>query len=403
MEERASYSVGDLTFYIKHRLESDSALRDVTVTGEVSNLTRHNSGHVYFTLKDDRAQISCAMFRSAAQRYVRHLPRHGQQVTVRAQVSVYAPQGRYQLIVRAIQTSGQGDLHRRFLELRDRLQGEGLFAAEHKQPIPRFPRRIGIVTSPTGAVIRDISDTVRRRFPHVELVLAPAKVQGEEAAATLIAALDLLHRAEAIDVILLGRGGGSLEDLWCFNDEGLARAIFAAEIPIIAGIGHETDVTIADFVADQRAPTPTAAAELAVPVADELRTWLDDASTRFRHNLGHFVDSRRQMLDDLTVRLEMRMQHQIEFRQQLLDKLQYELRRSTEEMMAQRRGELSVLQAQFEALDARKVLARGYTVTELNGERITDATDLAPGDELTTHFLRGSALSQVKKTRKTDE
>jgi exodeoxyribonuclease VII large subunit len=425
MEERPIYSVGDLTLYIQQRLESDQALRDLTVTGEVSNLTRHSSGHVYFTLKENQAQISCVMFRAHAQRFVHSLPQHGQQVTLRAGVRVYAPHGKYQLNVTAIETSGQGDLHRKFMELKDKLQLEGLFDPEHKQPLPKFPQRIGIVTSPTGAVIRDIIDTISLRYPHVQLLISPSKVQGDGAAQTMIKALDLLQRTPNIDVIILARGGGSLEDLWCFNDENLARAIYACEIPVISGVGHATDHTIADFVADDQAHTPTAAAEKVVPVAREIRAWLRDANTQFRRNLSYFVDSRHQMLDDYSQRLHTRMQHRIAFQKQMLDQHQAEMTRALEDQvrasrnllmqtetalstrllssLASTRSELDLLEAQFLALDARKVLERGYTVTEHNGNRITEASALKDGDVITTHYNKGKSTSRIEIEKDNDE
>lgn len=418
MQERPIYSVRDLTFYIQHRLESDDALRDLTVTGEVSNMTRHSSGHVYFTLKDGQAQISCVMFRTHAQRFVHSLPQHGQQVTVRAGVRVYAPHGKYQLNVTAIETAGQGDLHRKFIELKEKLQAEGLFEPGHKKALPRFPRRIGVVTSPTGAVISDIIDTVRRRYPHVEILLSAAKVQGEGAAKTLIKALDLLQRTPDIDVIILARGGGSLEDLWCFNDENLARHIYDCDIPVISGVGHDTDHTIADFVADHRAPTPTAAAEVAVPVAREILAWLRDANAQFQRNLRFFVDSRHQLLDDYSNRLHSRMQHRITFQKQMLVQHQNEMTRALSDQIRDSRNllshtettlrnglwtslhgtrsELDLLEAQFRALDARKVLERGYTVTEHNGIRLVDASALKEGDVITTHYNKGKSTSRIE-------
>lgn len=425
MAAAEKYSVGELTHYIKHRLESDKLLQDVQVAGEISNLTRHSSGHVYFTLKDEQAQLSCAMFRNVASRYQEAMPRHGEQVVLRGEISLYPPRGSYQMIVRAMAKSGLGDLHQRFIALRDRLQKEGLFSPEHKQRPPRFPRRIGIVTSPTGAVIRDIADTIRRRYPHVELVLAPAKVQGDGAAQSLVRALDLLQKAPDIDVILLARGGGSLEDLWCFNEEVLARAVHACRIPVISGVGHETDVTIADFVADKRAATPTAAAELAVPVAAEVRTWMEDAAAQLRRNLRHYIENRRQLLDDYTHRLETRMQHQIDFQRQLLDRqadflqrhietdlndrrrllleMQRGLETAMDQSLAQARHALEKLEVQLLALDARKVLERGYSVTEVEGVRILSADQVQPGDRLITHFHQGKTASIVEENTPTDD
>ena len=425
MAEGEKYSVGDLTFYIKNRLESDGRLQDVHVMGEVSNLVRHSSGHCYFTLKDAQAQLSCAMFRNVAVRYQDAMPRHGEQVVLRGEISLYPPRGSYQLIVRALAKAGQGDLHQKFIALRDRLKAEGLFEVVHKQKLPKFPRRIGIITSPTGAVIRDIVDTVRRRYPHLGLLLVPTKVQGEGAAESLVGALEKLQAVPGIDVILLARGGGSLEDLWCFNEEVVARAIYACSIPVISGVGHETDVTIADYVADKRAATPTAAAELAVPVAAEILAWLDDAVGQLRRNLRHFIENRQQLLDDYTFRLESRMLSLIAFQRQMLDGQEQALERNLEADFADRRrllqelGEgleramshslektrhdLAMLEVQLLALDARKVLERGYSVSEVNGKRISQARQIKVGDTLTTHFHEGKAHSKVNKIQEKNE
>ncbi|MEM7038482.1 MAG: exodeoxyribonuclease VII large subunit [Bacteroidota bacterium] len=391
-----TYSVGELTFYVKHRLENDTVLRDVRVSGEVSNITRHGSGHVYFTLKDAQAQLSCAMFRNVADRYRSRLPDHGEKITVRGQISVYPPRGSYQLIVRAFERAGVGDLHREFLLLKDKLEKEGLFSADHKQAIPAFPRTVGVVTSPTGAVIQDITNTIRRRYPHVKLLLAPAKVQGDGAAATIVRSLEALNDHGEVDVILLGRGGGSLEDLWCFNEESVARAIFASKIPIISGVGHQTDVTISDFVADYRAETPTAAAEKAVPVAEEIRAWLDDADAQLRRNLQHYVDIRRQLLDDYATRFETRMKHQIAIKRQQLADFSRRLESAALQAVDRQRHALDVLETRLHNLDIREVMKRGYAVVEKDGVRIKDSTQLEPDDEIVTHFYLGAATAQVK-------
>lgn len=402
MDTQQTYSVGELTWYIKHKLESDNILRDVAVSGEISNLTRHGSGHVYFTLKEEQASLSCVMFRGNAARYQHNLPRHGDKVTLRGQISVYPPHGKYQMIVRAFQKAGQGDLHQRFLQLRDRLRAEGLFDEAHKQAIPAFPKRIGIVTSPTGAVLRDIINTIRRRYPHVDLVLAPSKVQGDDAADQLVAALELLNRQADIDVILLARGGGSLEDLWCFNEEAVARAIHASAIPVIAGIGHETDTTIADFAADLRAATPTAAAEQAVPDAADLYAYLDNAARQMQHSLQYFVDMRRQLLDDYSFRLRTAIVQQADFQRQVVDDYARRLREALQQTFDHARNRLNLMEVELHNLDERKVLARGYTVTTLDGQRIPSAVDIAEGATIVTHFVDGKATSTVETTETTE-
>ncbi|MCF7838982.1 MAG: exodeoxyribonuclease VII large subunit, partial [Candidatus Marinimicrobia bacterium] len=262
----APLSISELTRRIRLRLEDDFGT--VWVEGEISNLKRQPSGHMYFTLKDGGAQLSAVLF-AGSQRGLAFQPAEGQQVRARGQISVYEPRGQYQLIVRELAPAGQGALLEAFEQLKRQLEADGLFAAGHKQKLPLLPARIGLITSPTGAAVRDILQVLGRRYPRREILLAPTLVQGEKAAAQLKGALEWLDAHDAVDVIIIGRGGGSLEDLWCFNDEALARAVYACRIPVISAVGHETDFTICDFVADLRAPTPSAAAELVIrPYAD---------------------------------------------------------------------------------------------------------------------------------------
>ena len=375
-----AYSVGELTYYIKHKLENDSALRGVWVSGEISNLTRHSSGHIYFTLKDEQASLSCVMFRNNAINYPT-FPGHGQKISISGDINLYPPRGSYQLIAKTLKREGIGDLHQRFLALKDRLQKEGLFDPAHKKAIPRFPSVIGVVTSPTGAVIRDIINTLTRRFPHVKVILSPAKVQGEGAAETIVKAIDRIHAHGQADVILLCRGGGSLEDLWCFNEEILARRLFESEIPVIAGIGHETDFTISDFVADVRASTPTAAAELAVPDARELMGGLDTAQDRMKRALEDFILNRRLQLDSLTQSMENTLQSRID----------------------QIRSELNVLEVKLHSLDMRRVLEQGYTLTLKEGKAVTSTEALNEGDEIETIYHHGRSRSTLTELTPKDD
>jgi exodeoxyribonuclease VII large subunit len=413
-----SITVGALTRQLRDMLEGDPTLQNLVVEGEISNLTRHSSGHVYFTLKDEEAQIPCAMFKGVAIRYTQNMPRQGDRVLVGGNISLYPPQGRYQLIVQGMQKAGEGDLHRRFLELKNKLEGEGLFAPGRKRPLPKFPAVIGVVTSPTGAVIKDIANTLRRRYPHVKLLLSPAQVQGDRAHLSIIRALELLQYNHSVDVIILARGGGSLEDLWCFNEESLARTIAASIVPVISGVGHETDFTIADFVADVRASTPTAAAEMAVPDQLEVRRFLNECTAGLNRSLQHFIDFRRQLLDDLSTRLTSGMEDRLDTVRRELDDslsamrgamewktsdLRHELESITrvmqnqvEKKQASVRHELDLLEARLQAFDLTETLKRGFTVTTLKGRRITTPADLKPGDVIETHFAAGSAASEVK-------
>lgn len=257
------YSVSQVNTYIKNMFAQDFALNRIQVKGEVSNLKYHTSGHIYFTLKDGGSALAAVMFAGRRAAGLKFRMQEGQQVIVRGSIEVYERDGRYQLYAKEIEPDGTGDLYRRFVELRDRLEEMGMFAGEYKQPIPRYARTVGIVTASTGAAIRDIMNISARRNPYVQLVLFPAQVQGEGAVPSIVKGIEVLDRM-GLDVIIVGRGGGSIEDLWAFNEEAVARAIFACRTPVISAVGHETDVTIADYVADLRAPTPSAAAELAV-------------------------------------------------------------------------------------------------------------------------------------------
>ncbi len=258
-----------LTKYIKRKFDADPHLHDIFVKGEISNFKQHSSGHMYFTLKDDKARILAVMF-SSYTKAMKFSPENGMKIIVRGEISVYEPSGQYQIYVKEMRPDGIGELFLAYEQLKQKLESEGLFAVERKKPIPPFPRTVGVITSPTGAAIRDILTTIKRRFPIANILVFPALVQGDNAAPSIVKAIEQANKMAEIDVLIAGRGGGSIEELWAFNEEQVARAIYASNIPIISAVGHETDFTIADFAADLRAPTPTAAAELAVPHIDEL-------------------------------------------------------------------------------------------------------------------------------------
>ena len=274
----------------------------IWVEGELSGFTRPASGHVYFTLKDERAQVRCAMFRMKAQ-YLRFVPRDGMQVLVRGKLTLYEPRGDYQLVLEHMEEAGEGALRRAFEALKAKLDAEGLFASERKRPLPRFVRRLGVLTSPTGAVIRDIVSVLSRRWPMIEVELLPVSVQGAAAAPAIIATLRAAYAAGRHDVLLLARGGGSLEDLWCFNDEALVRVIAEAPMPVVSAVGHEVDFTLADFVADLRAPTPSAGAELLVPDRGEMRARIDHLDARLQRRVAQALDRARQRADHAGLRL----------------------------------------------------------------------------------------------------
>jgi exodeoxyribonuclease VII large subunit len=298
VERSQIFSVKEINRYIKMKLEGDSLLQDVWIRGEISNFTHHSSGHMYFTLKDADGRLKCVMFAKQSQKLA-FLPREGTRVLARGTVSVYERDGQYQFYVSQMQPDGIGSLYLAFEQLKQRLEQEGLFAPERKKKIPAFPAAIGVITSPTGAAIRDIVTTLQRRYPAAAILLYPVLVQGQQAAPSIARAIREMNRLREVDVLIVGRGGGSLEELWAFNEEVVARSIAASDIPVISAVGHETDFTIADFVADLRAATPTAAAELAVPHHLELRQRLTRLKGRLQQGLLHQLQVRRERLRSL--------------------------------------------------------------------------------------------------------
>ncbi|MFM8319349.1 MAG: exodeoxyribonuclease VII large subunit, partial [Chloroflexota bacterium] len=299
------WTITDLTRYLRVLLESDEALQDLWVQGEVSNLSRPASGHLYFTIKDSASALKVVMWRSSVHRQS-FLPRDGQAIEVHGSLNIYEATGQYQLYADLLRPAGEGARYQEFLRLKARLEAEGLFDAARKRPLPRWPKRIGVVTSPSGAALRDILNTLRRRYPLAEVVLAPTAVQGDEAPPGIVAALQALNRAAQPDVILLARGGGSIEDLWAFNNESVVRAVVASAAPVITGVGHETDFTLVDFAGDLRAPTPTAAAEQAVPNRGDLQDALQESQARLLRAGGGLLNTRRWQTERLEARLASR-------------------------------------------------------------------------------------------------
>ena len=385
-----SWSVSELTQYIRELFEIDYRLQDVEVSGEISNFSRARSGHLYFTLKDDKAQLKCVMWRSGAER-LRFAPQDGDAVVVNGRISVYEASGVYQLYAEQMSPMGQGDLAAAFEALKAKLSDEGLFDAEFKKPIPTFPRKIGIVTSADAAALRDIINVLRRRYPLVSVLIAPTLVQGADAPPQIVRALRWLDGRTDIDTIIVARGGGSMEDLWAFNDEGVARAIFAAQHPIISGVGHEVDFTIADFVADLRAPTPSAAAELAVPDVSELRPYFQTIQQQMKNlvleQIGQHrwqVQTLRRSLNHLSPRVG------IAGNRQRLDGWQARLERAMQRRLDQSNHRLNVLQAQLTAVSPKATLERGYAIVRTGDGRIVrSSTTVQPGDALTVQVHDG--------------
>lgn len=389
-------TVAELNEYVRRSLASDPMLRGLRLRGEISNFKRHSAGHLYFSLKDEQARIACVMFRSAAAG-LRVALRDGLRVVLSGSAALYPAAGQYQFYVDAVHEDGVGALYLAFEQLKARLQAEGLFDAALKKPLPLLPEGVGIVTSPTGAVVHDICQIAARRHPGVALYLQPARVQGEGAAEEIAAALAALDRRPDVDVIILGRGGGSLEELWPFNEETVARAIFACRTPVVSAVGHETDVTIADFVADVRASTPSAAAELVIPRREEwlamlrgMKGRMDRAQAQRMALLGH-------RLTGLRARLELRQPaRQIAERRMLLDGLRTRLDARAQSMARERRMRVEALGKRLEALSPRVVLARGYALATLpDGTLLTDAAQARPGDALRLTLRRGAVHARV--------
>jgi exodeoxyribonuclease VII large subunit len=366
------------------------------IAGEISNLRPAASGHLYFTLKDESAQVDCVMFKSRAAA-LDWEPADGLRVEARALVTLYEPRGRFQLNVEGMRRAGLGPLYERFLKLKDKLAREGLFDPEAKRQIPEHPRQIGVVTSLAAAALRDVLTTLRRRNPSIPVVVYPAPVQGEGAAVKLVQALAAANARAECDVLLLVRGGGSIEDLWQFNEEALARAIRASAIPIVAGVGHETDFTIADFAADERAPTPTAAAELVSPPRDALLARLAELAARISKETARKLEYAMQAVDALAKRLVHPAERLRGLRQHLAH-LAVRLAAATAQHLNEIRRRLDIARAQLENLGHDAVLARGYSLTlNMNDEIVRDASTVAEGERILTTLAKGKLESQVLK------
>ncbi|MDZ4779358.1 MAG: exodeoxyribonuclease VII large subunit [Planctomycetia bacterium] len=394
--ERA-LTVSQFTGMVKDLLEG--AFPAVWVVGEISNFSRPSSGHCYFTLKDDGAQMRAVIWRNAAQR-LRFDLHDGLEVICHGAVDLYAPRGSYQLVIDQLQPKGIGALELALRKLREKLSAEGLFDPARKRPLPRFPRRIGLITSPTGAAVRDFLQVLKRRWLGADVLLAPVRVQGDGAGKEVAAAIRQLNAIQSdIDVLVVARGGGSLEDLWAFNEEIVVRAIHASRIPVVSAIGHEIDVTLADLVADVRALTPSEAAERVVPSADELRQTLGQHAQRLLTQLRSRATSARLRLESLAARRIFRRPFAtLQQSEQRLDELDARAARATRQKLADGRRQISSTAARLESLSPLGVLGRGYSLTfrEANGHLIRDAGELQPGDRIRTRLGQGEAVSRVE-------
>ncbi len=438
---RKIYSVSELSARIRDLLESE--FQDIWVEGEVSNFRAAPSGHYYFSLKDERAQMKCVCFKNNV-RYLRFQPEDGLQVTARGQVSIYEARGEYQLYVEYLEPVGYGALQLAFEQLKARLAEEGLFDPAHKKPLPRLPRRIGLITSPRGAVIQDMIQILERRFPNMPLLLYPVSVQGEGSADEIAEALRHFNRSRDVDVVILARGGGSIEDLWSFNEEKVARAIYASKIPVISAVGHETDFTIADFVADLRAPTPSAAAELVVASKEQLQAeivnleksllaamrhrlleWRQQVQALATHRgfrlLETFVRDSSQRFDDLASRLSAALEKRVRQERQrlevararlaafdwrgwlerlhlLLGRQRNDLVRFMEVRLLRVRQELEAARLALEERSPLRILERGYAICyDAAGNVLRAADEAALGDEITVQLAHGRLAAEVKR------
>lgn len=388
-------SVTQLTQMIKATLEE--TIGSVLVEGEISNYRVAPSGHAYFVLKDKGAAINCVMFRGVLAT-VAFEPKDGQQVEVRGRVSVYEARGQYQIIVEGMREAGLGALYQAFLKLKEKLQKEGLFDPKHKKPLPFLPQRIGVVTSPTGAAIRDILNIIGRRFANVEVILFPVRVQGKEAPGEIVHAVERLNELRMADVIIVGRGGGSIEDLWAFNEEVVARAIFASQIPVISAVGHEIDFTIADFVADVRAPTPSAAAELVVQNQEELVQRIQGLSLRLNNAIQNMLEMYRMKIEGLirSYALARPLERVRQF-QQRLDELSQRMAIHFRRLLEQAHQRLHLLQSKMLVLSPRAVLERGYSIVyrKLTQELVKNPAQVRKHDLLHIIVARGSFEAAV--------
>lgn len=396
-------TVSALTFVLKEVVEA--SFPHVWVSGEISNFTRAGSGHCYFTLKDDSAQLKAVLWKGTAQR-LRFNLKDGLQVIASGPIEVYEARGVYQIVVEQLQPKGIGPLELAFRQLQQKLATEGLFAPERKRPLPRFPRRIALITSPTGAAVQDMIQVITRRWPKANIVIVPVVVQGPAAVPQIAAALRQVHTIPEVDVCICGRGGGSLEDLWAFNEEAVARAIAACRIPVISAVGHEIDVTIADLVADKRALTPSEAGELVVPLESEIRAELIQLRRRLSSSLRQQAQRARLRLESIANRrCFARPLDRIRDLSLKLDEFDSRLRRGMKQSLESSRQQLGSIAASLNALSPLAVLDRGYSLTKRlpDGDLIRDAAQLREGDRLSTLLARGSVISEVKSVEIDDE
>ena len=389
-------TVSDLNNFIKNMFDNNRLLNSVHVKGEISNFVSHRSGHFYFSLKDHDGQIKAVMFRSSAMK-LKFMPENGMKVTVYGSVSVYPRDGVYQMYATSMQPDGVGALYLAYEQMKARLEAEGLFSVEHKKPVPQFPKAIGVITSPTGAAIRDIINFLGRRYPLATVYIYPALVQGEGAARTLIDGIDYFDKSKLVDTVIIGRGGGSIEDLWEFNNEELARRIFACSVPVISAVGHETDFTICDFVSDMRAPTPSAAAELAVPDIRELSMAITNLEDRSDRALSRAAERARERLNSLCSSDAIRDFSSLIT--QKADEVRDLLKNATayyREIISDKKMSFVANVGKLDGLNPLSVISRGYSVVQKNEKTLSSVSSADIGDLITVRLSDGSLSAEVK-------
>ena len=389
-------SVKQLNLFVKSLIEGDVRLNNVYVTGEISNFKNHyQSGHFYFTLKDNDSQIRCVMFRAYACR-VPFMVRDGLNVVLRGRVSLYEKDGQYQFYAEEMHEQGLGDISLQFQQIKEKLEKEGLFLEENKRQIPAFPQRIAVITSDTGAAVQDILNITARRYPLCEIMLCPVAVQGENAVPSMIDALERVYALGNCDTIIIGRGGGSIEDLWAFNSEALARKIYESPIPVISAVGHETDFTICDFVADLRAPTPSAAAELAVPDSTEIISKLDKYNSLLKNGLLLKYNGQKAKFDALANKSILSKPFNItESRSETVDRLFDKMLNAYKGIISREKSRYVSNVAKLDALSPLKVLSRGYSIAEVNGKVIKSVNDISNGDKFKLKLSDGTVNCQA--------
>lgn len=402
MPERHIYTVSAINDHIKTLLESNFS--GIWLEGEISNFVHHTSGHMYFSLKDENAEIKAVMWKGV-NRSLRFRPEDGMKAIIQGDISVYSPRGQYQIIVNQLQPAGVGELQLAFEQLKERLQSEGLFDDDRKRPLPAYPLTIGVVSSATGAAFRDILNVLNRRAPYVRVILAPAKVQGKGAAEEIAHGIELLNSIPEIDVLIIGRGGGSLEDLWPFNEESVARAVVASRLPVVSAVGHEVDFSISDFSADYRAPTPSAAAEIVARDTAELTTEIVATQQYLRNSLRDQIGRLRSRLKSVQTHYAFQLpKHRIATVTQQIDELTTAMENHIIQLLQQQKQRINQHERSLELLHPKNTLRRGYSITrDQHGKVIRNTADLQIKSYITSELSQGELKSQVTEIRESNE